>query len=260
LAGNIIELTRSLLRDPVTVNVTPKNTSVQKIEQRVMFVQSDKKLSHLEDILAGENVDRTLVFTKTKRTANMLSKELLRCGINATAIHGNKSQNARQQALDAFRKRKVRVLVATDVAARGIDVDGITHVVNYDLPVEPESYVHRIGRTGRAGADGIAISFCTSGERRDLKAIERLIKQDVPVDPEHPFPQGGRGSYQGSGNGKRPAYSGSRSRKPGSRNSGGPRPTAQGGPSAGNGGGGAKPNRRRKPKRAGQKPVNSQKS
>jgi ATP-dependent RNA helicase RhlE len=266
LAGSIVELTRSLLRDPVTVNVTPKNANVKKIDQRVMFVQSDKKLSHLEDILAGENVDRTLVFTKTKRTANMLSKELLRCGINATAIHGNKSQNARQQALEAFRKRKVRVLVATDVAARGIDVDGITHVVNYDMPVEPESYVHRIGRTGRAGADGIAITFCTSGERRDLKAIERLIKQDVPVDPEHPFPQGGRGSYGGGGGSTRkPRYSGkkqSRSRKSGARNSGGPRPSGQGGgQSSENGNGsGAKPAHRRKPKRAGRKPTNAPKS
>ncbi|MDC0273822.1 MAG: DEAD/DEAH box helicase [Planctomycetaceae bacterium] len=263
LAGNIVELTRSLLRDPVTVNVTPKNANVKKIEQRVMFVQSDKKLSHLEDILAGEDVDRALVFTKTKRTANMLSKELLRCGVNATAIHGNKSQNARQQALDAFRKRKVRVLVATDVAARGIDVDGITHVVNYDMPVEAESYVHRIGRTGRAGADGIAITLCTSGERRDLKAIERLIKQDVPVDPEHPFPQGGRGSYDGGGSSRKPRYSGnkqSRSRKPGARNSGGPRPSGQGGGQSSENSGGAKPAHRRKPNRAGRKPTNAPKS
>jgi ATP-dependent RNA helicase RhlE len=188
----IAELTRQLLRNPVSVNVTPKITSVEKIEQRVLFVQPQDKLTLLEGILSGGEVDRALVFTRTKRAANKLSKQLLRGGINAAAIHGNKSQNARQQALEAFRRRKVRVLVATDVAARGIDIDGITHVVNFDLPVEPEAYVHRIGRTGRAGADGIALSFCTTGERRELNAIQRLIGQNVPADPDFPFPDSGR--------------------------------------------------------------------
>jgi ATP-dependent RNA helicase RhlE len=188
----IAELTRQLLRNPVSVNVTPKITSVEKIEQRVLFVQPEDKMTLLEGILSGGEVDRALVFTRTKRAANKLSKQLLRGGINATAIHGNKSQNARQQALEAFRRRKVRVLVATDVAARGIDIDGITHVVNFDLPIEPEAYVHRIGRTGRAGADGIALSFCTSGERRELNAIQRLIGQNVPTDPNFPFPDSGR--------------------------------------------------------------------
>lgn len=250
LAPNIIELTNKLLRDPVTVNVTPKNQSVTKIDQRVLFVKHDQKMSILEDILNGDDVDRTLVFTKTKRTANMLSKQLMRYGVNATAIHGNKSQNARQKALDAFRNRKVRVLVATDVAARGIDVEGITHVVNYDIPVEPESYVHRIGRTGRAGADGVAVSFCTSNERRELKAIERLIKQDVPVDPEFPFPQGGGGGSRGNSQGKSRSYGKRKSR---SHNSNGPRPSGQAG------GANAK-RRRRKSKRSGSKPVNAQKS
>ncbi|MBD3673862.1 MAG: DEAD/DEAH box helicase [Planctomycetaceae bacterium] len=253
LAPNIVELTKSLLRDPVTINVTPKTTSVETIQQRVMYVQHDQKMTILEDILNGENVDRTLIFTKTKRTANTLSKQLMRFGVNATAIHGNKSQNARQKALDGFRNRKVRVLVATDVAARGIDVDGITHVVNYDIPVEPESYVHRIGRTGRAGADGIAISFCTSKERRELKAIERLIKQDVPVDPEHPFPQGGGRNSRGKSNGKNRSYGKGKSR---SSKSNGSRPSGQ---ASGQGGGNSN-RRRRKPKRSSSKPVNAQQS
>ncbi|MCH7990653.1 MAG: DEAD/DEAH box helicase, partial [Planctomycetes bacterium] len=175
LPPKIIDLSRSLLRNPVNVNVTPKSTTLEKIEQRVLFVERKAKQALLQKILRSDGVGRVLVFTKTKRTANMLAENLLRGGINATAIHGNKSQSARQRALDAFRRNKVKVLVATDVAARGIDIDGITHVINFDLPVEPEGYVHRIGRTGRAGAEGIALSFCSSGERRELRAIEQLI-------------------------------------------------------------------------------------
>ncbi|MCA9112914.1 MAG: C-terminal helicase domain-containing protein, partial [Planctomycetaceae bacterium] len=139
--------------------------------------------------LNGPEVDRTLVFTKTKRGANLLADKLVRYGIRATAIHGNKSQSARQRALDAFRRKQVNVLVATDVAARGIDIDGITHVVNFDLPVEPENYVHRIGRTGRAGAAGIALTFCSSHERRELRAIEQLIGMKVPPAENQPEPR-----------------------------------------------------------------------
>jgi ATP-dependent RNA helicase RhlE len=182
---NIIELSRRLLSDPVHVNVTPKTTSVERIEQRVLFVERAAKQGLLHDTLSGEDVERVLVFTRTKRNANLVAQQLVRNGFAATAIHGNKSQNARQRALDAFRSNKVRVLVATDVAARGIDIDGITHVINFDMPVEAESYVHRIGRTGRAGAAGIALSFCSAAERPDLQAIERLIGQRVPVDPQH---------------------------------------------------------------------------
>ncbi|VAX38385.1 ATP-dependent RNA helicase RhlE [hydrothermal vent metagenome] len=184
MAPKIIGLSRQLLRDPVNVNVSPKKTTVEKIDQRVVFVERNEKQSLLKRILKGDDVERALVFTKTKRMANTLEQQLMRNGINATAIHGNKSQNARQRALEAFRSKRVQVLVATDVAARGIDIDRITHVINFDLPVEAEAYVHRIGRTGRAGAEGIALSFCTSGERHNLRAIERLIGQKVPVDSE----------------------------------------------------------------------------
>lgn len=188
LAPKITELAQSLLRDPVSINVTPKSTSVESIEQRIITIDRRGKLALLQTILESSDVERALVFTKTKRTANMLALQLMRCRINATAIHGNKSQNARQRALEAFRNRKVQVLVATDVAARGIDIDGITHVINYDLPNEPEAYVHRIGRTGRAGAEGIALSFCTADDRNELRAIEQLIGKKIPYDKNHSRP------------------------------------------------------------------------
>ena len=187
LPPKIVELSHELLTDPVSVNVTPKkSTSVKAIEQRVLFVERRGKQTLLQKILNKAGVERTLVFTKTKRGANAVAGKLERSGIKATAIHGNKSQNARQKALDAFRRNDVQVLVATDVAARGIDIDGITHVVNFDIPLDPDSYVHRIGRTGRAGADGVALSFCTSQEHADLRAIERLIGQKINVDPDQP--------------------------------------------------------------------------
>ncbi len=184
----ITELAQQLLRKPFNVNVTPKTTSVKRIEQQVLFVEKAAKPTLLKQIVNSPEVERVLVFTRTKRGANSVAEKLDKAGIRATAIHGNKSQNARQRALDAFRANKVQVLVATDVAARGIDIDGITHVINYDLPVEPESYVHRIGRTGRAGAEGIALSFCTSGERGELRAIESFIGQKIPLAPNQPKP------------------------------------------------------------------------
>lgn len=186
LPPKIIELSQRLLRNPVSVNVTPKSTSLEAIDQRVLFVERSGKLALLRRILNSNGVERALVFTKTKRGANVVAEKLERCGIKAAAIHGNKSQGARQRALEAFRRKQVQVLVATDVAARGLDIDGITHVVNFDLPVEPDSYIHRIGRTGRAGAAGIALSFCTAGERGELRAIERLIGQRVPVARDQP--------------------------------------------------------------------------
>ncbi len=185
LSPVITELSHQLLRNPVSVNVTPKTRTVKKIDQRLVYVDRSGKQKLLKKILRGEEVERALVFTKTKRMANQLSLQLVQSGIRATAIHGNKSQGARQRALESFKRKQVQVLVATDVAARGIDIDNITHVVNYDLPVEPEAYVHRIGRTGRAGAEGIALSFCCGGERKELRAIERLIGHQVPIDAEH---------------------------------------------------------------------------
>ncbi|WP_246114434.1 DEAD/DEAH box helicase [Rubripirellula tenax] len=184
----IVELSQRLLLNPVTVTVKPKRSTAQLIEQQIVFCERADKPNLLKDIVRGDDAQRVIVFTRTKRGANTVADKLEKAGISSAAIHGNKSQNARQRTLDAFRKSKIHVLVATDVAARGIDIDGVTHVINYDLPNEPESYVHRIGRTGRAEATGIAISFCTSAERDDLRAIEQLIGKKVPLAPNQPKP------------------------------------------------------------------------
>jgi len=177
----ITDLANRLLKNPVRVDVTPATPSVKLIEQNVIFVERRQKQDLLKEMVTGKDVDRALVFTRTKRTANMVAQLLRRDGVNASAIHGNKSQNARTRTLEEFRSRKVTVLVATDLASRGIDIDGITHVINFELPSEPEDYVHRIGRTGRAGASGVAYTFCSHAERNSLRSIERLIGQKVPV-------------------------------------------------------------------------------
>ena len=181
LPTSIKALSKQLLYRPVNVMVTPKSVSVAKIDQRLMHVERSEKHDLLTQILTAPDMGRAIVFTKTKRGANRLCDRLDRSGIKSAAIHGNKSQSARQKALAAFRDDRVNVLVATDVAARGIDVEGVSHVVNFDLPNEPESYVHRIGRTGRAGAEGIAVSFCLPEENGELRAIEKLIGKKVPV-------------------------------------------------------------------------------
>ena len=180
-------LVASLLKEPVRVEVTPVATTAERIAQRVHFVEKANKRALLQHLLADKAIARALVFARTKHGANKVAEQLDRAGVRTDAIHGNKSQNARQKALEDFRNGKVRVLVATDIAARGIDVDGITHVINFDLPNEPESYVHRIGRTARAGNDGIAISFCDAEERAFLRDIEKTIRQQVAVDADHPF-------------------------------------------------------------------------
>ena len=180
-------LVASLLKEPVRVEVTPVATTAERIAQRVHFVDKANKRALLQHLLADKAIARALVFARTKHGANKVAEQLDRAGVRTDAIHGNKSQNARQKALEDFRNGKVRVLVATDIAARGIDVDGITHVINFDLPNEPESYVHRIGRTARAGNDGIAISFCDAEERAFLRDIEKTIRQQVAVDVDHPF-------------------------------------------------------------------------
>ena len=180
-------LVASLLKEPVRVEVTPVATTAERISQRVHFVEKANKRALLQHLLADKAIARALVFARTKHGANKVAEQLDRAGVRTDAIHGNKSQNARQKALEDFRNGKVRVLVATDIAARGIDVDGITHVINFDLPNEPESYVHRIGRTARAGNDGIAISFCDAEERAFLRDIEKTIRQQVAVDADHPF-------------------------------------------------------------------------
>jgi ATP-dependent RNA helicase RhlE len=177
----IARLAAGILRDPVRVEVTPPSTTVELIEQRVAFVERAGKREMLCAMLRDAALARVLVFTRTKHTANRVAEQLTRAGFSAEAIHGNKSQGARQRALEGFRAGHVRVLVATDIAARGIDVDGITHVVNYELPNVPDTYVHRIGRTARAGAAGAAISLCDGEERAFLKDIERTIGRKVPV-------------------------------------------------------------------------------
>ncbi|MEX0763171.1 MAG: DEAD/DEAH box helicase [Dehalococcoidia bacterium] len=184
----IAQLAQGILSRPIKVEVTPAATTVERIDQWVLFVDRPNKRALLGELLESPDIKRALVFTRTKHGANRVVEQLDRRKIHAEAIHGNKSQTARQQALENFRAGRCRVLVATDIAARGIDVDGITHIINYDLPNEPESYVHRIGRTARAGADGVAISFCDASEHAYLRDIEKLIKQPVPVMDDHPYP------------------------------------------------------------------------
>jgi len=176
----ITRLADAMLRDPARVAVTPQATTVERIEQRVILTDKASKASLLIEVLKTEKTDRVLVFTRTKHGADKVVRGLQKAGHTAEAIHGNKSQNQRERVLAAFRDGKLRTLIATDIAARGIDVDGVSHVVNYDLPNIPESYVHRIGRTARAGADGVAISFCDHEERAYLRDIERLIRMAIP--------------------------------------------------------------------------------
>jgi ATP-dependent RNA helicase RhlE len=183
----IAELAGGILTEPVRVGIRPVVSTAERIEQRVMFVEKADKRPLLRQVLRDATIDRVLVFTRTKHGADRVVKQLSQDGVAADAIHGNKSQNARTRALDRFRSGAGKVLVATDIAARGIDVDGVSHVINYDLPNVPESYVHRIGRTARAGNSGIAISFCDAEERAYLRDIEALIKARIPVIADHPW-------------------------------------------------------------------------
>jgi len=185
MSPTIVDLAKRMLTQPVNVKIQSNSVSVDKIEQKVLFLRRDQKQESLRSIVTSDDAGQVLVFTRTKRGADVVARKLDQSGVNTAAIHGNKSQNARQRALEAFRKYRVQVLVATDVAARGIDVDGISHVINFDIPMDPESYVHRIGRTGRAGASGIAISFCTEGERRELREIQKLLGSKVRLIMDH---------------------------------------------------------------------------
>ncbi len=183
----IEELAGSLLHDHVTVMITPPATTAQKVAQRVMFVDKDNKRKLLESLLESNAFSKVLVFVRTKYGADRLAKSLKSSTMMIDAIHGDKSQGARQRVLNGFKDGELRVLVATDVAARGIDVEGITHVINYDMPMEPDGYVHRIGRTARAGATGESISMCDAEEFQQLRQIEREIGKRVPVDRNHPY-------------------------------------------------------------------------
>jgi len=181
----VAELARQLLHHPVQITIDPGRPTVERIDQKLMFVDKENKDTLLLELMSSHNMDRVLVFTRTKHGADKVVKKLASAGISAAAIHGNKSQSHRTSTLNGFKTGRVRALVATDIAARGLDVDGITHVVNYDLPEEPETYVHRIGRTARAGMDGDAVAFCSARERDFLRDIERLIRKSIPVDSGH---------------------------------------------------------------------------
>ncbi len=184
----ISKLADTILTNPVKVAVTPVSSTVDTIEQSVFFVDKDNKRHLLIHLLKDTSVASALVFTRTKHGADKVVKDLVKVGIIAEAIHGNKSQNARQRALGNFKTKVTRVLVATDIAARGIDVDELSHVINFELPNVPETYVHRIGRTGRAGLSGVAFSFCDAEEKEFLRDIHKLINKTIPVIDNHPFP------------------------------------------------------------------------
>ncbi|HEX5131959.1 MAG TPA: DEAD/DEAH box helicase [Candidatus Krumholzibacteria bacterium] len=187
MSREIADLAADLLDNPAHVEVTRSATPVGKVSQKVMFVRQNDKLALLTEILRDKNVGRTLVFTRTKHKADRITRSLTRDGVSADSIHSNKTQGARQRALNGFDRGQIRVLVATDIMARGIDVDNISHVINFELPNDAESYVHRIGRTARAGADGIAYSFCDSEEIKMLRAIERLTRIQLDSDNDHPY-------------------------------------------------------------------------
>ena len=185
---DIARLVHEMMRSPDKIEIAPQGKTADRITQKLYIVPMPQKRQMLSELLKDVAMNRVIVFTRTKHGANRVAEHLSRTGVVAEAIHGNKSQNARQRALDMFRNGKARVLVATDIAARGIDIDDISHVVNFELPNEPESYVHRIGRTARAGGEGVAVSFCDASERGYLRDIERLIRMKIEVIP-HELPE-----------------------------------------------------------------------
>lgn len=188
MPAEIEKLTRTILTNPVKVAVTPVASTVDSIEQSVYYVNKSNKTKLLIDLLKNKTIVSALVFSRTKHGANKITKDLLQAGIMCDVIHGNKAQSARELALQRFKTKQSRVLVATDIVARGIDIDELSHVINYDLPEVPEAYVHRIGRTGRAGLGGTAISFCDEPEKKLLKEIEKLISKNITVVKDHPYP------------------------------------------------------------------------
>ena len=215
MPAEVARLAGEVLYEPERVEIAAKTVTLERIEQQVHHLATSAKRDLLAKLLDAPDLAKVIVFTRTKRGADQVVKRLARDGVSAEAIHGNKSQNARQRALENFRQGRSRVLVATDIASRGIDVDDVTHVINFELPNEPECYVHRIGRTARAGASGIAISFCDASERAQLRSIERLIKQPLSVigeAPTGPVPS----SAKRNGGGGRPA-AGERKRRRRSR-------------------------------------------
>jgi ATP-dependent RNA helicase RhlE len=223
MPDDIVKLVGDMLNNPERIEVAPQGKTADRIEQKLYFVPMPQKRQLLSHLLKDEAMDKVIVFTRTKHGANRVAEHLSKTGVIAEAIHGNKSQNARQRALDLFRTGKARVLVATDIAARGIDIDNISHVVNFELPNEPESYVHRIGRTARAGGEGIAISFCDASERNYLRDIERLTRNKIePIAHDLPDLTPEQMKAQEDTRGPRPAH-GHRG-KPGGHKPGGAGP------------------------------------
>jgi ATP-dependent RNA helicase RhlE len=188
MPDSIINLADSLLTNPVKVTVAPVASTAEMIDQKLYFIGKENKKQLLTHILKNSDVESALVFTRTKHGANKIAEHIQKSGISAAAIHGNKSQSARQKALKAFKSREIKVMVATDIASRGIDIDQLSHVINFEIPNEAETYVHRIGRTGRAKNSGIAISLCDAEEVGYIKDIHRLIKKEIPIEDGHPYP------------------------------------------------------------------------
>jgi ATP-dependent RNA helicase RhlE len=230
----IRELADQILHEPASVHIAPKQATAERVEQGVYFVAKPDKIKLLLHLLKEQEMDSLLVFSRTKHGADKIVRKLKKANIAAAAIHGNKSQNARQRALQAFKRGELHILIATDIAARGIDVDGLSHVLNYDLPNVSETYVHRIGRTGRADASGIALSFCDSEERAYLRDIQKLIGQQVEVMGDHPYeedgpavelapapaaknPRGDNGEYRRRGGGRHSNRQNNRRRSSGRR-------------------------------------------
>lgn len=191
----IVDLTKKLLVDPVRVEVSPASPAAETVQQKIYHVEKNNKKPLLIHVLKEPGIKSALVFTRTKYGADKVARFINQAGINAEAIHGNKNQNARQRALKNFKTKQTKILVATDIAARGIDINELSHVINYEVPNVPEDYVHRIGRTGRAGANGIALSFCDWQEKKYIKNVERLIKKPIPVISDHPFPSSSAPPY-----------------------------------------------------------------
>lgn len=186
-APAIMKLAYTLLKDPIKVSVDPVSSTSELIKQSVYYVRKENKRNLLRHLLKDGKIEHALVFTRTKRGADRVARELNQSGIKAEAIHGDKTQGARERALKGFKNRTIRILVATDIASRGIDVDKLSHVINYELPEQAETYVHRIGRTGRAGSKGVALSLCTNDEKPYLKDINKLIKKNIEIVGSHPF-------------------------------------------------------------------------
>ena len=224
MPAEVVKLSHDMLYEPERIDIAPKTIAVEAIRQAVHFVNAKEKQSLLRELLGDKDMKRVIVFTRTKHRANRVADNLVKAGVEAAAIHGNKSQAARQKALEAFRNGRVRVLVATDIAARGIDVKDITHVINFELPNESESYVHRIGRTARAGSEGVALSFCDDTEYGELKDIEKLIGRQVetasgerPLHAAAKAPRGGRQGKWAGNKGGQQGRSGGQKRRSGRR-------------------------------------------